>query len=280
VQSIVKAHPPTLGVDWWMQWGSKDGLPTSLSKLQLETAQRHADTNTLLRTVQRRPLDLEKVLGLVATIKALLQEFENLIALLPLSWQFSTAAWIAPIDDRDIESAKEFPGKVDHYLDVSVATAWNMTRAARLILWSDLARLNTWLCNPYQNDYRLLPEYQEAKTETKFLIEDIIASVPLFLGGASVLAGGTTAPAALALFIIWPLFLVKISDFATEAQKRWIVARFRYIAFELGILEADAYAKVRMWRLLKILEPEQMANAMLSCNVVGASTSFHGHQQG
>lgn len=119
------------------------------------------------------------------------------------------------------------------------------------MLAGDIVRASAWLC-PSFKDYRTTPEFTTAVRVSKSLIEDVIASVPYFLGdgrpetrGENVQGGrgsiiGTTA---LGLFITWPLMVLNMSDYSTDRQRRWAVGRLRYVA-DLGIGQAHLFSNV------------------------------------
>lgn len=112
--------------------------------------------------------------------------------------------------EEDLENMKAFPGRVDEYVDISVATAFNMMRASRMMLCGDIVRASAWLCPCYQ-DYRTTAEFGAAVRTSKDLIKDMVASVPYFLGGPGNGKGGAglsfVGTSALGLFITWPLMM-------------------------------------------------------------------------
>jgi hypothetical protein len=106
-----------------MQWGTKDGMPAAFARIQLRTAEIHSQINTLLRDAERRPKDIERVIKLVARARALDQEFVDTHAAIPNWWKFKTVAYADPVDDQYLDNLEAFPGRVDKYPDVSIATA-------------------------------------------------------------------------------------------------------------------------------------------------------------
>ena len=128
-----------------MQWGTKDGMPADFSRIQLRTAEIHSQTNTLLRDAERRPKDIERVIDLVARARALDQDFIDTHAALPNWWKFKTAAFADPVEDQHLENVDAFPGRVDKYGDISIATA----SVRRLLIY------NAWLGRPEKKWTRL-----------------------------------------------------------------------------------------------------------------------------
>lgn len=178
-------------------------------------------------------------------------------------WKYIISAWI---DDTSggvggeglegIENLKAYPGRMDEYVDISIATAFNMMRASRIMLQGDIVRTSAYLCPTWQ-DYRITEEYNDAVRVSKGLIEDIIASIPYFLGrgeGSGDEGKGKgkrpersfVGTSALGLFVTWPLMMVKMSDYSSERQRRWAEGRLRFIADELGIGQALMFSKASL----------------------------------
>ncbi|KUJ23718.1 uncharacterized protein LY89DRAFT_603906 [Mollisia scopiformis] len=256
VNCLVSCSPPIPGVTWWMRFGTKDNLPAICARLNLEVATLHAKCNSVLTSASKTlTSDLESVLEVLKLAKALDAEFKEWEASLPRSWRYGIVAWIDEdeCDDADLEDMKAFPGRTDEYVDISIATAFNMMRASRMMLCGDIVRASAWLCPTYQ-DYRTMPEFGAAVRTSKDLIEDILASVPYFLGGGPgnpPLAerpqsgkASLVGTAALGLFITWPLMVCKMSDYATERQRKWAEGRLRFIANDLWIGQARLFSKI------------------------------------
>jgi hypothetical protein len=94
------------------------------------------------------------------------------------------------------------------------------------------------------------------------MINDMIASIPFHLGwsdgqgrgnfrtnGMSRFACGedyTPAGKTLgAYFLVWPLFTINCSDFATDAQRRWVIGRMKYMSEIMGLSQASVLSHVR-----------------------------------
>lgn len=221
------------------------------SKFCLEAVEFHARANrTILDAVPQQMTSLGKVMELLNLAKALEAKFKDWEADLPSMWQYSTIAWVDG-NESPHENSSIFPGRVDKYADISIATALNVMRAARIILASDIVRATAWICPPHQ-DYKTSREYLLSMRLSRQLIEDTLASIPYFLGQLPVVestsptAEGLFGASSLAMFITWPLFVAKTSDFATEQQRAWISARLQFIADEKGIGQASLFASVSM----------------------------------
>ncbi|KAF8858208.1 hypothetical protein BDZ45DRAFT_403712 [Acephala macrosclerotiorum] len=257
INCLVSCSPPILGVGWWMRFGTKDNLPATCSKLNLEVATLHAKINSTLTSADRSlSSDVESVLDVLNLAKALESNFKEWEESLPKAWKYSIVAWNEEVEDEKLDDIKVFPGRRDEYADISIATAFNMMRAGRIMLCGDIVRASAWLCPTYQ-DYRTTPEFGAAVRVSKDLVEDIIASVPFFLGDekTSNLTGwdrprsgrmSLVGTSALGLFITWPLMMCKMSDYSTDRQRRWAAGRLRVIADEMGIGQALLFSQINV----------------------------------
>ncbi len=156
---------------------------------------------------------------------------------------------VHPLSDAEV-----FPGRVDVYPDFMIAQAWNMARAARLILASINIRLTAWICSPV--DYRTTPEYATSKRICEGIISDMIASIPYHLGWhsrrrelfddpeLSGFACGQEGSAKIlsAHFAAWPLACMHTNDITGDDQREWCKGRLRYIAEDLGLKYAQILA--------------------------------------
>ncbi len=222
--------------------GTKDGIPRQCARLNLETAKLHAKANDTLAEAVGEPKDIDKIIEIETMAKDLELKFKDWETSLQAPWSFSTVAWIDHIDGAQLENSHSFHGRVDEYSDISIATAWNMMRANRIMLGADIVRASACL-HPDQ-DYRITPEYASTARISKDLIEDIIASIPTFLGSPFIENNGLNGKSALALFILWPLFVVFISDHTSDEQRKWASGRLRFIAEEVGISQASLFTQV------------------------------------
>ncbi|CZR56257.1 uncharacterized protein PAC_06145 [Phialocephala subalpina] len=257
VNCLVSCSPPILGVDWWMRFGTKDNLPATPPKLNLEVAALHAKINSTLTSANKSlSTDIESVLDVLKLAKALESQYKEWEERLPKAWKYSIVAWNEDVDDEELYHVKQFPGRRDEYADISIGTASNMMRAARIMLCGDIVRASAWLCSPYQ-DYRTTPEFGAAVRVSKNLVEDIIASVPFFLGDdrTSDINGwerpqngrmSLVGTSALGLFLTWPLMVCKMSDYSTERQRKWAAGRLRGIAEEMGIGQALLFSQINV----------------------------------
>jgi len=178
------------------------------------------------------------------------------MAALPENWLYKPLCWQDQLPDDGYADAEAFPGRVDVYPDFWIASVWNLARTARLILMSLTVRCAAWAVSPV--DYRTTPEYATAARTACDTISDILASVPyhlgwhtkrgeLFRGGEPVgfACGDDHSMKGLAgYFLTWPLGCVMIQDYLTDAQRRWVMGRLKYIADDLGVKYAHILTQV------------------------------------
>ena len=204
------------------------------------------------------------------------------MASLPPHWRYRTLCWQNYVANTDYAHAEVFPGRVDVYSDVWIASMWNMARVTRLILASLTVRCAAWTCSPV--DYRTTPEYAHSARVCAEVISDVLASVPYHLGwhyrtrkrrgqggrgnrswdhadyededegeeeqDEEQLSGfgcGEDEEGIKGLagyFLTWPLACVMGQDYLTEDQRTWVRGRLRYIGDELGIRYANILAQV------------------------------------
>jgi len=253
----VSSTPPPLGVGWWMQLGTKDGLPCQAARLNLETATLHAKSNDVLAEAAMNPSNTDSIIEVQTMAQDLEMKFRDWELSQTREWSFSSVAWVDEIDVSQLEHSPSFPGRLDEYKDISIATAWCVMRSNRIMLGAGIVRANAWL-HP-DKDYRITPEYASTARISKNLIEDIIAAVPIFLGNFPEACTRNRTPeiekdalggkSSLALFIMWPLFIVTISDHTTDGQRKWALGRLKLIAEEVGIRQALLFTQVRFFHI-------------------------------
>lgn len=177
----------------------------------------------------------------------------------PKHYRWVTINWEAPSTILDYKKSSTFPGRIDEYSSIWLASIWNMLRCSHVILESTIVRCIAWL-DPYR-DYHTTPEYATAAKRCSSIIEDFIASVPYQFGQIPYSdgrarelnrpaygCGHDSAPKTLPGFILmWPLTCMMRQDYTTEAQRQWLSGRLEYVGCELGIQCATKLAKVRLY---------------------------------
>lgn len=245
-----------MGAEWWLHDAVTDVSAAECQRINLKTSELRAEVNRIMTCVSRTPENIELMLALMRRAQQLDQEAAAWGKSLPDHWHYRTLCWEDNVPGGDYARAEVFPGRVDVYADFWIASVWNMTRTARLILASVAVRCAAWACSPV--DYRTTPEYATAARTGGDMITDIIASVPYHLGWhakrkhlfdnkalSGFACGEEDGIKGLAgYFLTWPLACVMNQDYVSDAQRQWIVGRLRYIGDELGIRYAHILSQV------------------------------------
>ncbi|KAM3070104.1 hypothetical protein ACMFMG_003862 [Clarireedia jacksonii] len=254
---LLNGKVPDISREWSeildnMEMGGNSAI---CNQLQSKVAKVRVECDKLMVSAQRRPQDFEKVLTLMRQAKALEQGYIDWGNSLSEGWSFKPAGWIDTVPTDRLHASPFFPGKIDKYTEVWTAHIWNLSRGSRLINHSTIVRCAAWLCSP--QDYRTTVEYEKAMMNGREMIRDIISSVPNCLGEiprtmddpAITVAGHgfacgeentVRAKGLSGLFLMWPLFSVAVSDFATDAQKTWVMGRIKYVSEELGVVQGSS----------------------------------------
>ncbi|KAL3418617.1 hypothetical protein PVAG01_10333 [Phlyctema vagabunda] len=231
------------GIDSWMNMGTEDATLRRINELNLRVAGLRADSNAVICLSSRTANNLEKVLRLLREGEALEQAFGECFDNLPEFWKPQTVSWVDRIPDEELPTSSCYPGKVDIYSEIWLASQYVNGLSSRLFVSSTILRCTAWLCSPL--DYRITPEYTAAARLSGQIIEDIVASVPYFFGlhsNACVESqlpcdeDRTSTPKVLAgVFSLWPVFVAATCDFATETQRIWLRVKLQEIAESMGV---------------------------------------------
>lgn len=250
---------PELGSEWWITDAMKDNAAQEVTSLNLRTTELRAKINGVLIRSTRSPESRSQILKLMQQARNMVTEFDAWADSIPDLWKIRTVAWMPTVAENELETAAVYPGRVDFFDDIWVASVWNVARVSRLFLSGIIVRCAAWVCAP--NDYRTTPEYAREARFSANIVEDIIATVPYHLGwkvddhdalmsrpnmsgfacGDDNEVGGKGLSAH---FLVWPLFSAACSDFTTDVQRRWIMGRLRHIAGTMGINQADVLSHV------------------------------------
>ena len=272
IHTLASGKAPAMGADWWINDAVHDTTATACQALNLKTAELRAEVTTVLNSVAALPSSrtqeaIEMVLALKHRSEQLDKEAEEWMQNLPDHWKYRTLCWHAdhiPPDGDHYARAEVFPGKVDVYGDFWMASVWNLARATRLILSSITTRCTAWVSAATGVDFRTTPEHATAVRMCTETIADILASVPYHLGwhvkrrhlfpGVNAFSGFACGPendddesgikGLAGLFLTWPLGIVITQDYLTDAQRKWVQGRLRFIGSELGIRYAHIIAQV------------------------------------
>lgn len=256
IQSIIKSENPTLGYDWWMSPEITHPVTHAASCLNFKVAVLRSDAENVFATASRTVENMEKILAILRKVQEIEKGYVEWETSLPVNWLYTTVAWVDQDPNIDLKDAPAYPGKLDSYNDLWMASVWNLARSTRIFASGLAIRCAAWLYAPL--DYRTTPEYISAAKLGSDLIAAIASSIPYHLGwGNSIdleeyghpnFACGdnfSQGPKGLAaMFCIWPLFAAASSDFALPSQRTWLLGRLRYIGETVGIQQAAIYKDV------------------------------------
>ena len=155
-----------------------------------------------------------------------------------------TVATLSPLRENTNISVGCWPGRVDTYSDIYIASVWNIARVAQLLLIVLIERISADL-----NDTYTSPDHMRVAKTT---IEAIIASVPYHLTDSlySFLDGprnGITEPGRTlgGLLLMYPLYIVSRVRLIPEPVADYFQKCLFWIASNMGIGQAELLAKVR-----------------------------------
>lgn len=257
IHTLSSGKPPVMGVDWWINDAVKDESAASCQRISIRCGELRAEVNRLLATLPRSSENIELILDLIRRCQVVDQECVAWAKDLPDFFEYKTVAWEDNVPGGDFSKAEVYPGRVDAYRDLWVASVWNLTRTSRIILASLIVRCAAWICAPL--DYRTTPEYATAARTCVQSITDILASVPFQLGWfakrkdllelanlSSFGCGEEDAEKGLpGYFLTWPLTCVLGQDYATDSQRAWVKGRLEFIGNQLGVRYAHMLTQVR-----------------------------------
>ncbi len=247
-----------MGVDWWISDAIKDKSAASGQRINIHVAELRAEVNRLLATLPHVSENVEQVLSMMRRCQKVDEELIQWAKNLPPSFNFKTVAWEDHVPNGDYTRAEVFPGRIDAYQDLWIASVWNMMRCCRIIVASMIVRCAAWIASPL--DYRTTPEYAACARTCVETITDIIASVPYQLGWfakrkhllesvqqSAFGCGEEDAEKGLpGYFLTWPLTCITGQDYATEDQRAWAMGRLDFIGNQLGVRYAHMLTKVRV----------------------------------
>lgn len=254
-----------MGVNWWLPESvAADSIGARYQRFALEVTDLRAEVTRLMATLARNDQGLELMLEMLRKVQDLDLQMANFLSGLPAEYQVTPLYWEDKVlGEGEVRHAPIYPGRVDAYSDLIVASIWNATRATRIILMSLLIRVAAWICSPA--DFRSTPEYATAVRTCKANIADIISSVPFMLSmhqrdvqqqqqqhpsappsAPSGFACGTDEQSKMlgGLMVAWPLSTVRTCDYTMDEQREWAIGRLNFIASELGIKYASSLAAV------------------------------------
>jgi hypothetical protein len=253
---MLNSKVPDPEIAWWTEQPAEDRCGHEHCALNFRVAELRANSDKTLKMAGRTADNMEKVLKLLRQAEAVEQKYFDWEKSLPSKWHYRTVAWAERDPNADLSSIPAYPGRVDVYSDLWMASKYNFARTSRLFASSLVLRCTVWLCSPI--DYRITPEYAVAAKLGSEIIQDIVSSVPFFLEGVqnadprplnlTEFACGEvedrTPKGLAAFFIMWPIFAAASSDFATDSQRAWLRGRLRFIGETVKIQQASVWADV------------------------------------
>lgn len=256
IHSLSTGTAPVMGVEWWLGDAVQNEYAAKCQRINIKTGELRAEINRLMTSISRTPENVDIMLDIIRRCQVVDQETLEWERGLPDYFKFKTVAWEDHVPNGDYTKAEVFPGRVDAYQDLWVASVWNLMRCSRIILASLIVRCAAWVCSPV--DYRTTPEYATAARICVDTITDIIASVPYQLGWfshrqqlldrANLSAFGCGEEDAQkglpGYFLTWPLTCVQGQDYTTDAQRAWVKGRLQFIGNQLGVRYANMLTEV------------------------------------
>ncbi|KAG6041834.1 hypothetical protein E4U41_001305 [Claviceps citrina] len=247
IHSLSTSKAPGMDVSWWIEDAVRDRHASECQRLCIKVGELRAEANRLLTTAPRSSDNVDIINDIIRRCQAQDQACASWCKNLPDYFQCKTATWEDNVPNGDYSKAEVYPGRVDVYNDIWVATVWNMLRSSRIILNSIIVRCAAWVCAPV--DYRTTPEYANAARTTVDVVTDMISSVPYQLGWfckrkdlldranlSSFACGEDDSSKGLSgYFMTWPLAFIHSLDYLTDSQRTWVRGRLQYIGHQLGV---------------------------------------------
>ncbi|KAF2972012.1 hypothetical protein GQX73_g1528 [Xylaria multiplex] len=261
VYCLTASEAPAMGAEWWLEDTVFSKTAVVIQRLMIKTSELRAQITQIIDTLTKTPENIELMHDIIRKAKAIDQEVFAWQEKQTKSeeWNYRTVVpWEDSVVNGDYARSEVFPGRVDVYNDIWIGSVANSARTVRLILHSAIVRCTAWVCSPA--DYRTTPEYANAARVCGNAITDIIASVPYFLGwhlkrkdisdntnfGTFACGEEDSAKGLAGYLVTWPLTCVISQDYATDAQRAWVLGRLRMIGSDLGVRYALAMSQLQM----------------------------------
>lgn len=257
--------PPTWNINWWSGENILDSATVRSQRFLMETSQLRRELERHITSCAgQQHISPDELIMYMLRVRAIDNEMAAFLASLPNEYRPYTLAMAGEVPGGDYENAEAFPGRVDMYSDITMASVWVGIRSCRLVMSYFAVRCMA-LTYPPGTDYRTLPNFIEEVRRCSSLIDDVVAAVPYFLGStppvssivqdtmpygqnraatsASATSGfacgddhGHGMPKALAGYLlIWPLAGAYTHDCASPAQRAYMAGRLKYMGNILGL---------------------------------------------
>ncbi|KAI1264567.1 hypothetical protein F5Y18DRAFT_73932 [Xylariaceae sp. FL1019] len=256
VYCLTAAQAPAMGTEWWVGDAFFSKPAAAIQQLMIKTSEIRAEVSHLMDKITRTPDYVELMLEVIRKTQSIEQEVSAWQQNIPEDWRYKTIAWQDNVPNGDYARAEVFPGRVDIYQNIWIASCSNAARSIRLILASLVVRCVAWVCSPI--DYRTTPEYATATNICRDAITDIIASVPYHFAWhlrkqdagerpafGDFPCGDQYAAKGLAVYLLtWHLTCAVTQDYATDAQRAWMLGRMKSIGSEMGVKYAHVMSQL------------------------------------
>ena len=189
--------------------------------------------------VQKHDLGL-----LTIECQALEERFARWEAALSHEARPTTVATYKPSSQTCIAPVGRWPGSVDTYPDLYIASVWNYARAGRILLMSLMSTLSVDLGNRNES-------HANYASSIEVDTQKILSSVPYHLadnlydfikeGEREISDPGKALGGVL---IMYPLFVASKSTYLPEETRCYLRRCLSWIAFNMGIGQAEVLAQV------------------------------------
>ncbi|KXJ90603.1 hypothetical protein Micbo1qcDRAFT_148510 [Microdochium bolleyi] len=282
VHAITSGQPPPMGADWWIADAARDESSTQIQRFALKAAEIRAEVARVMSTMQRTSTSTEIMMAVIRRCQQVDLDIQSWMQTRPENWQCKTVAWEDSIPNNgDYSKIDIFPGRVDMFTDLYIASVWSLARTTRMLMATTIMRCAAWIVAPV--DYRTTSEYATSSRICVEMVTDIIASIPYHFGLRQQRPGwgiegnnsgfgcgdGTDTSCLAGYFAVWPLGHIYHSDFATDNQVAWVGGRLKYIGDVLGVKYALIIRSLRLKLPSALIRRDGYSLAQQSHNILG-----------
>ena len=114
-----------MGVEWWLSDAVGNEAAARCQRLNIKVSELRAEVTRLMNSMPRTPEKIEIMLDFIRRAQAIDQECVIWGKTLPPKWRYRAVAWENNVPGGDYTKSEVFPGRVDVYADVYVASVWN-----------------------------------------------------------------------------------------------------------------------------------------------------------
>ncbi|KAH7029404.1 uncharacterized protein B0I36DRAFT_245051 [Microdochium trichocladiopsis] len=282
IHAITSGQPPPMGADWWIADAARDESSTLCQRFAIKAAEIRAEVARVMSTMQRTSTSTKIMMAIIRKCQQLDLDIQSWMQTRPENWQCKTVAWESSIPSNgDYSKLEVFPGRIDVFADLYVASTWSLARTTRMLMATTIMRCAAWVVAPV--DYRTTSEYATSSRICIDMVTDIIASIPFHFGlrqrrpslfdgstDTSFACGDGMGTSALAGYLaVWPLGHIYHSDFSTDNQVAWVGGRLKYIGDVLGIKYALIVRSLRLKLPSGLIRRDGYSLVQNSHNILG-----------